>query len=49
MRLVVGLAVKSGSLKANAVTDIPVSRTGRPEMTRDDAPNHHNTAAARHQ
>jgi len=32
MRLVLSLAVKSGSLKANPVTDIPVSRTGRKEM-----------------
>ncbi len=32
LRLVLGLAVKSGALKANPVTDVEVSRTGRAEM-----------------
>jgi integrase len=32
LRLVLGLAVKSGALKANPVTDVEVTRTGRAEM-----------------
>jgi integrase len=32
LRLILGLAVKSGALKANPVTEVEVARTSRPEM-----------------